>query len=128
MNTVSFETAKWLNEAGFPQSAPEFGQVWVGRNETLILGGIGKASKARHCLIDGHGSVLVDDFIVDRLVFAPAATDILKEIPFVSLSFEVYETSFEFRVWEGLKLIAKHENPHEAAAIAWLSIQEKNKN
>ena len=28
MNTVSFETAKRLKEAGFPQPDPEFGQFW----------------------------------------------------------------------------------------------------
>jgi len=106
MNTVTFETAKRLKEAGFPQPEPEFGQVWYSPN----------------------GAIRVIYIKTYDLVFAPSATDILKEIPFFgSLSFEVYETRFEFRVWEGLKLIAKNENPHEAAALAWLSIQEIQK-
>jgi hypothetical protein len=125
MNTVTFETAKRLKEAGFPQPVPKDGQFWYRPS-----GGIGYID-----IVDSDGEIyaLLNGEVkgvkgFDSAIFAPAATDILKEIPFVSLSFEVYETRFEFRVWEGLKLIAKHENPHEAAALAWLSIQEIQKN
>ena len=132
MNTVTFEIAKRLNEGGFPQPEPEFGQFWyhnaglqIAIMESNDAGGhIGKFIRFFGTV---NGSLREKSFF-SVSIFAPTATDILKEIPFVSLSFEVYETRFEFRVWEGLKLIAKHENPHEAAAIAWLSIQEKNKN
>lgn len=139
-NTVTFETAKRLKEAGFPQPEPEFGQFWyhnaglqIAIMESNDAGGhIGKFIRF-FGTVNGSlreksfFSVSIMKIFMKDACFAPTATDILKEIPFVSLSFEVYETRFEFRVWEGLKLIAKHENPHEAAALAWLSIQEIQK-
>lgn len=124
-NTVSFETAKRLKEAGFPQPVPEFGQFWYAPNGVIcVMWGNGVFDGEARVMIANGNTIYIKTY---DIVFAPTATDILKEIPFVSLSFEVYETRFEFRVWEGLKLIAKHENPHDAAALAWLSIQEIQK-
>lgn len=86
-NIVTFETAKKLKEAGFPQPEPERGQVWY--NEDKDLGVLGNCISATFdftwCSVgdnyDGHDDHYENaDSILKEYVFAPAATDILRHI------------------------------------------------
>lgn len=79
-NFVSFETAKRLKQAGFPQPEYETGQFWYGDTGKL-------------CVITHAGEYLTGFTVLNGLreiwdlegkdsdaVFAPTATDILREI------------------------------------------------
>lgn len=80
MDVVSFETAKRLKGAGFPQPAPDRGQLWY-RNGTLYFarafsGGDVKISRFNA----GY-----DDWVTKRafesFVYAPCVVDLLRHLP-----------------------------------------------
>ena len=135
---VSFETAKRLEAAGFPQSAPQVGQMWYTRhlgalcliihaNETepgwLVVGSVES----------GRISSFTSDLLVLCLVFAPSATDILNHLRgnyrlscsnfcwWCDRVEECPDLADEFRI----VACYNDENPAEACAAAWLSIHEK---
>lgn len=101
MNHVTYETAVRLKEAGFPQPAPEAGQFWYGKKSA------GQSVKGSLCVLIGTPTGALSFSPIDGLknsdnnffVFAPTATDILKELGFL-----IYD---------------------EAAAQAWLNLKEK---
>jgi len=114
MQVVSFETAKRLKEAGFPQ--PEkltHGQFYY--------------SEHGHLFRYTHGPQYENTF------FAPSATDILKELGrrFI-LGYEkngwwCEKTQHVYEVADGMQVTASynHENPAEACAAAWLAKNAK---
>jgi hypothetical protein len=107
IDVVTFETAKRLKNAGFPQ--PDEIGLKVYYN---ILG-------AENTCLAGR--------LIHGQIFAPSATDILKE-------FFAPEDDGPFLYWSGQNRFwvcdfdiytFDHENPAEACAAAWLSIHEK---
>lgn len=127
--TVTFETAKRLKEAGFPQ--PEFavGQYWYDIDGEAFWV---KCDASPHI----HGEWVGDDhsgFVEiphGEEVFAPTATDIIREFERLQKSkwirlgmsrdgYECYLYAFG-----GIRDSFCHENPAEACAEAWLKHKE----
>ena len=135
---VSFETAKRLEAAGFPQPAPQVGQMWYTRhlgalclvihaNETesgwLVVGSVES----------GKISSFTSDLLALCLVYAPSATDILN---YMRGNYRLSCSNYGwwcYRVEElpdgtdGFRVAECYndKNPADAAAAAWLSIYEK---
>lgn len=135
-NTVTFETAVRLKEAGFPQPVPDFGQTWLAEKETIILGGKSKAFPTRRlCVSDGSSDlVFTDEWISENMVFAPTATDILAELPdFFYIRKGTYNGNPIFTIFEERMpdvpsmLVSKwvDHNPHEAAALPYLETKNQ---
>ena len=127
MDIVSFETAKKLKDAWFPQPTPAPGQFWHEGNECgfFVIGRV-YGDKMAGCYIENERSPL--HLVFERAtmngkeIFAPTATDILPK------GFMIYrrESTWhvfppnddQFNDWE-------HESAAEAAALAWLSLNAK---
>ena len=123
MNFVSYETAVRLKEAGFPQPKPMFYQLWYSPN--------GESEIRLPYYISplfGGASMIYNS------VFAPTAPDILREL---GSSFSMFFRE-EDKVFEPEResvfivtcdsLFVKpniHENPAEAAALAWFEANGK---
>ena len=108
--TVSIETAVRLNAAGFKQPEFAFGQLWEvpDSREWAFVG------TAQFNLLKQH--------FAKEIIFRPTAIDILRELP----HFPVIEyDGYAFIVTSG-RIRKIDDNPAEAAAIAWLEINEKN--
>ncbi len=110
------ETAQRLKMAGFPQPEPTPGQIWHCGCDfewpTIVA--------TSDMLVDG-----VEDGVIDTkyALYAPTATDILRELGKGWVL--VYDTiRNEFLCSKFPKLIY-HENPAEAAALAWLHEYKK---
>jgi hypothetical protein len=107
LDIVSFETAKRLKEAGFPQ--PEISDCFL--YATLRGYSVLCLKAFRKTVIVGGGNGVLKDFL-----FAPTATDILRELPGADLR------------WNGSTFFCKYrgetenENPAEALAQMWLKI------
>lgn len=111
MDIVTFETAKRLKDAGFPQPAPAFGQFWYDDRGVLFFvvesfdenpipfNGIWVIEKAGEVIHVNRG------VFSESLIYAPSATDI-----WICVSPEQKEFI--------------HDNPAEAAALAWLGIKK----
>lgn len=138
---VSFETAKALKDAGFPQPAPEAGQFWY-LDEHDISGSVYQPGvlfvfiRAWRGFLDGV-FFAVNEYTQQRgrdfahnPVFAPATKDILQELP------ENYylgkdENGFNIKefLWFGdsgyeFNIVSHSDNPAEAAASAWLALKK----
>lgn len=102
---ASFETSKHLAEAGFPKPAPDYGQIWY-----THYGSPGSVTNLSKWIDNGE-------------VFAPTATDILRELPGWHLT---YATEIGWHVWldDETDRFFKHKNPAEAAALAWFYEKE----
>lgn len=142
-NHTTPETSARLKSAGFPQPAPEFGQIWYGKNpvysnekDTLVIVG------ADHGELYDGGRINVifsggtcEDFSLasfkKRFVYCPTATDILRELGvgfaiwFTSATDGNWTTHSYFDITENGECMELHTNPAEAAALAWLSLNEK---
>jgi len=123
-NYVTFETAVRLKAAGFPQPEPEFGQVYFDVDGDRLIG----LEKNFFFEKGLDAPSLISDNREMRLFFAPTDADILAELP---------ENYGLFRRGEGFAVIslshgeidgteAEHDNLAEAAALAWLALNEKN--
>lgn len=122
MNHVISATAVRLKDAGFPQPVPEFGQIWYDNEpgpHVLVhhAGRVWEMATNRYA-----GTVGVDS--EGGMVFAPTATDILRELD---------ENHFLTTLLDGRFCVALfvgsgdsiHNNPAEACAAAWLALNEK---
>lgn len=127
-NHTTYETARALKEAGFPQPEPEFGQVWYDNDGYAFI-----------CLDDGYmvsspGTVFCPGDLGD-MFYAATVTDILREIELyfqrmpgysVEISLTPLIGEFVCRVFEdlpfdGMKPIQCFDvNPAEACASAYL--------
>ena len=139
-NTVSFETARRLKEAGFPQPEPEAGQFWY-IDKLGILGekyppyivnfagvydiyfssvGVPYSERAH------VGNRLKKEMFKQAGIFAPTATDILMELP-SKWSLRHYDLEGEpvFSCAARGNDLYMNANPAEAAAFVWLAINEK---
>lgn len=122
IDVVTFETAKRLKDAGFPQ--PEFAKYGMSTYDLYDNG-------RRHL----YGS-MADMKLFEHWIFAPSATDILPKLytgvndgTEWSIVFRGKNWSCVKRQWteRGQSVSAWYdaENPAEACAAAWLSIHEK---
>jgi len=120
MNTVTFETAKRLEKAGFngPKKVLKSGDFWYSSLGGLFIKLRGGASWQ---IADDQPNEKDGSF---GPYFAPTATDILKELPGWNLA---YTTAHGWIVYPGLAdpIQFHHENPAEAAALAWFHEHEK---
>lgn len=145
--TVTVQTGRLLAAAGFPQPAPAPGQWWGDESGVVLIFGetipqpgkywedengvmqpVGGLSPVVH-YVDG-GRPIIDDYFDARdfggLVYLPTVGDILRELP----QFCILER------WDGDGLFYlesangydqfKHESAAEAAALAYLELNEKN--
>lgn len=130
-NKATFEKAKALEAAGFPQPAPQVGQIWHTRR-------FGSAYLICRVLNDqvqftniqtGSISLAPCLEIVDACVYAPDATDILKEL---GRLWNLYYDKMPNRemplarwavTYDGVNAYGEvhyHENPADACADAYL--------
>lgn len=81
---ITFETAVRLKEAGFPQPAPEVGQVWYNNDfGPFFVGKLWMADRRlRNIFYPNTGKVVNKEIrLFPDFVFAPTATDIIRMIP-----------------------------------------------
>ena len=126
-NVTTFETSQRLKAAGFPQPVPEFGQVWyVPESEEQYIC-IKPANLLDRTFAfmkpNGCGNL----FFAKEIVFAPTATDILRELGF---EYSICYATYEFMITKEVKtsnivFTRNPDNPAEAAALAYLSLHEK---
>lgn len=119
LDIVTFETAKRLKEAGFPQPRHDFDQTWyVKRNDVLwsvgISGYVGEGFQA--IFLPLECKFIAPDYESGDIIFATTATDILHQIPGADLK------------WNGSTFICKYRgkvddtDPAECAAKMWFKI------
>ncbi len=124
-NVVSFETAKALREAGFPQANPTQGQFWYDdKKRMFVICAVNKKSVDGMWI--GRGTAFKSQ-MSDADIFAPTATDIMKELG------RHFSMSIDYIGWivrhhdlseHGVGRHV-HENPAEACALAWLEMKKK---
>lgn len=135
----TFETAKALKDAGFPQPEPEAGQVWYARHETFIFLGRISSGAWTVCSVDYDE---VQNIYPNDMVFAPTATDLLLDLPedthlyvadvdgerfFVPSLFEFVENEtikYDDGLMAGWDISEPDTNPAEACAAAWLALSK----
>ena len=127
MQHTTYETAKAMRDAGFPQ--PEFatGQIWYNQYGAATF--IGRKDCDNHgnttffCTSLRTGRTEEMRPTKEDAIFAPTATDILREL---GLGYGLYvsESGNTF-VCRELSTIWTDENPAESCAKAWLA---KNNN
>ena len=125
---VSQNTAIALREAGFPQPEPEFGQIFFSACYTgpfvYLRKGCGDILELKSL----RGVETWEKSGSSDLLFAPTATDILKELGERYVLW--YDNSPRVLKWYCVKVATTinqtidpymHEKPAEAAAAAWLA-------
>jgi hypothetical protein len=129
-DTVTFETAVRLKEAGFPQPTPEAGQWWYNPNGILFVVYLVHELVELHEL--GRRNTSIGHYWEDW-TFAPTATDILRELSsdcvlgtkklggWICGSWRLISSDYMKFFVAGMH----DENPAEAAASAWLKLQEE---
>lgn len=122
-NCTTFETSVKLEEKGFAQPDFKFGQLWY-ETESQDFAIVGTA---KFELFKQHRN--------GALIYAPTPCNILKERPGLKLEFTgtewmvrmpgtftsgVDDNGFDFDSYMPGVILAKHENPAEACALAYL--------
>jgi len=126
INHVTPETADRLKAAGFPQPVPEFGQVWYEPKSERELICIKPANLVDRTFSFMYPSGTGTLFNAKDIVFAPNATDILRELgEAYSLKFSANEYAIYYFDSDGRNYENSHANPHELCALEWLKIHEK---
>jgi len=131
-NIVTFATAQRLKDAGFPQPKPESGQYWYHPHGQLYWI---QSVEGEFCTVHAPNVSRQSGWIVDTegWIFAPTATDILREIEFILNPLLLLESGkwivcYYAGVGNIVAITEKaHDNPTEAAALAWLKLNEKGK-
>ena len=117
---VTFETAVKLKAAGFQQPEPQRGQAWYfetwrqyqdGRDQELVW----DAHWLRNNMHETRGGV----------VFAPTATDILRELGYDFSLSPLSDGRWFCDDQEDKSDAWFHESPAEACALAWLETNTK---
>lgn len=125
-NTVTFETAARLKEAGFPQPEPQPGQFWYRQSGQLLFVQYLHGYGAQMVVVDLPKEVDWHFVAFEHLTFAPTATDIMEHLPKKML---YKEKNGEFVIgeyyWDEFMVLASNANPHEAAAAAYLEIKKQ---
>ena len=140
MNTTIFETAKALQNAGFPQPEPAPGQFWYNQKGLLhvvfIEGGEGRCFLS---IADGDAWPCVDE----GYIFAPQAHDILAQLAkdiypnLIRVDISSYNSEFpkqvqapQFCIYslpDNQLSVLQFEfqtNPHEVAAKSYLQLHK----
>lgn len=125
MKIINLETAKKLKEAGFPQPKKEFGQIWHydGDQHGIITG----VDDEYLCITGGNfQDIQMDKDMTNLFIYAPSATEILREIPGVSLSYDEEIGAFGCG-WIESEWPCRMFNINEAelCATVWLDINSK---
>ena len=139
---VTFETAARLKDAGFPQpEQPQRGQVWYTCFGQTMLVIYERKDRCDYHLLE-KDRVYFDRIFENGEVFAPTAVDILEQLP-ECFSLEKCGSSFnccgdreymrDCPVWWPLDIEHRedgsiefiNDNPAEACAKAWLTINKK---
>lgn len=131
MDIVSFETAKRLKEAGFPQPQPAFGQAWYADAVTVFIVVEVFIHPLAHYawIIERGGEVdTVDHNVFENMTFAPTAPDILLELSDGIALHRVNDNMF----YCGKELLPGFtpclKNAAEAAAHYWLFLYGEKPN
>lgn len=131
MNIVSFETAKKLKAAGFPQPEPEFGQVWYSDIfKTKWLVGLERLPNG--LVVGKTVKIKIEEVGIWEQesgaygVFAPTAIDIYPKLNF-DFRLAPMPKGWQVNRASNGELISRHENPAEAAAEAWLEVKKAMK-
>lgn len=130
MNHTTFEKSKRLKEAGFPQPKPEAGQVWFdlyGKPFVIL-----NKSADRNPYLKGRydfayfksGAKFSDTKLSRGRIFAPTATDILREMPGYYHLYQPFNSEFWICDNATEDEWSESSNPAEAAALAYLQIKE----
>lgn len=125
MSHVTFETARKLKDADFPQPEPMPGQVWYADNSLKVF-----VSKVNAGSISGHSEypcARIEDTITAVDIFAPTATDIMLRLPGWSLSFENGIWICSIQEDEFVLAEFRNSNPAEAAVEAFFFEQSHAK-
>lgn len=75
MKNVSFETAKALRDAGFPQPEPAEGQFWYDAGAGVWV--VGESGLLVFRSLSSRAAINIADMDMSGIVFAPQAHDIL---------------------------------------------------
>lgn len=126
-NVVTPETARKMKEAGYPQPDPEPGQVWYIDETPIFITGVYKTTTSTDYWYSKiNGTQFHEKYFPESAVFAPTATDILKELSVdYALVYAGNEPTIISTVEKRLPFLYKHKNPAEACALAWLQINTK---
>lgn len=141
-NVVTYETAVKLKAAGFPQPEPQAGQFWYKKHPStaITLDFVQsveynqEGEKQFYTLWVGTDDTGGNFYTIKnhKLIFAPTATDILEQLPGYEIGFfptakDLYflPGAWSMRGLEDECPSAEHDNPAEAAALAWLKLNEK---
>lgn len=148
-NLVTFETAKRLKEAGFPQPDFQPMQFWyddgikgISQFRIYIVLHVGRfpagqpAPLMHEICEEPHGQMYgthANFGEYQYIAFAPTATDILEQLPGYEIGYfptakEMWSLPGEWSIsdLEGKCPVCEHTNPAEAAAAAWLELNKKN--
>lgn len=127
MSHVSHETAKRLQDAGFPQPTPQVGQYWYTKSGILLwLQYMDELSAFFSDVGNSHSREWYLEMF-DNLIFAPTAEDILRELSdwdFVSY-FSPQAKKFWCEHTKRSHLDSVDENFSEACAAAYLKLNSK---
>jgi len=119
--TVTFETAKALRDAGFPQPEPAPGQFWYNQKGLLhvvfIEGGEGRCFLS---VDDGDAWPCVDE----GYIFAPQAHDTLAQLPKGVWGLSKGEDLWHVLIETFNRILESDKSPHEAAAKAYLQLHK----
>lgn len=124
MQTVSFETAKALKEAGFPQPKKyERGQVGYYQLAGEFSDGF--------VLLSPVESMFSSDDVGEFIAFAPIATDLIPPgwvlVNYIDHWVAISAGSLINSIGKNYEEpYFAHDNPAEAAATAWLFMNQKN--
>lgn len=119
-NVVTPETARKLKDNRFKQPEHEAGQVWYNRGGLPYF--VGKRPNGMLCFISSYGGSYEWLHDSNGFVFAPTATDILWWLG-QDWTLDADWAKNNWSCWV-ISSVSKskfyHENPAEAAALAWL--------
>lgn len=130
-DVVDFETALRLKEAGFPQPSLEVGQFWYMEGFDMPrIAIVGSWTTADHRPVYRYIDANTWDFPDEKTaVFAPTATDILRELPGLDFELVYSEGNEDFAVHQTLDgdIINSwnDENPAELMAKPYLHLKNK---
>lgn len=130
-NHVTLATAQRLKDAGFPQPEFAFGQFWYSLGYQINIYVRAARPNIKNHIFIGE-TLTTQHHTANEVIFAPTATDILRELgsDYSICSFKISKVQWEVerRMMAGFNVLPftwVHENPAEAAALAWLSKNEK---
>jgi hypothetical protein len=127
-HVVSFETAKALKAAGYPQPDFETGQVWYSWVGTPFM----PSPLSMRLFNLESGGIWVVDLGLEKRFYAPSATEIIGQISLAESSAnlhcchdgdvvrEEWQASGGFQTMSGFS-----ENPSEAAAELYIKMNSK---